>query len=112
MSQIVRLSDVRRRRKGRVAFSRSELSQLLDIYSRRVARGDWRDYAIDLGIGMAAFSIFRHSYERPVYVVAKLVGPKGAHYAVFDQQSALVRQSDTLTEVLAVLRPAIRAVPR
>ena len=112
MSQIVRLSDVRRRRRGRVAFSRSELSQLLDIYSRRVARGDWRDYAIDLGVGMAAFSIFRRSYERPVYVVAKLVGPTGAHYAIFDQQNNAVRQSDTLAEVLAILRPAVRAASR
>src|SRR6266550_3001274 len=28
-------------------FTRSELNQLLGLYSRQVARGIWRDYAID-----------------------------------------------------------------
>ena len=28
-------------------FSRSELGQLLSLYSRRVVNGEWRDYAID-----------------------------------------------------------------
>lgn len=102
MSHVVRLSDVQRQRRGRVAFSRAELSQLLNIYSRRVARGEWRDYAIDHGVAMAAFSIFRHSYERPVYVVAKLVGPRGAHFAVFDHQNNSINRGETLAEVLSV----------
>lgn len=112
MSQVVRLADVRRQRRGRIAFSRSELSQLLDVYSRRVARGDWRDYAIDHGIAMAAFSVFRHSYERPVYVIAKLVGPRGVHFAVFDQESNSIRRGETLPEVLSVFQSSGRGLTR
>ena len=107
MSQIVRLADLRRRRRGRVAFSRFELSQLLNIYSRRVARGEWRDYAIDHGVGMAAFSIFRRSHERPVYVVAKLVGPRGAHFLVFDHQDGTAKRAESLAEALTIFQPAL-----
>ena len=111
MSQIVRLSDVRRGRRGRVAFSRIELSQLLTVYSRRVARGEWRDYAIDHGVGMAAFSIFRRSHERPVYVVAKLVGPRGAQFVVFDHQNAIAKRAESLAEVLSHFHVTLSIVP-
>ena len=54
-----RLSDARRT----LYFTRSELNQLLGLYSRNVARGVWRDYAIDHRDGQALFSVFRHTHE-------------------------------------------------
>src|SRR5437899_11744892 len=52
-------------------FTRAELNQLLGLYSRQVARGMWRDYAIDHREGMALFSVFRHTHEAPVYRIVK-----------------------------------------
>ncbi|NBR41190.1 MAG: DUF2794 domain-containing protein [Alphaproteobacteria bacterium] len=52
-------------------FNRDELGQILATYSTRVASGEWRDYAIDHLPGSAAFSIFRHTHETPLYVVEK-----------------------------------------
>jgi len=74
MAGVVRLEEYRaKRRKGAavVYFSRHELDQLLSLYSRRVASGEWRDYAIDHAAGCAFFSVFRHSYDRPLFSVAK-----------------------------------------
>ena len=52
-------------------FNRTELGQILATYSTRVASGEWRDYAIDYLPGSAAFSIFRHTHETPLYIVEK-----------------------------------------
>ena len=49
--------------KSRVFFDRQELRQLLDVYSRRVASGEWHDYAMDQRGNCAVFSIFRHSFD-------------------------------------------------
>jgi len=73
MSKVVRL-DHFRRSKRHVSFSKAELRALMNIYSRRVAAGEWRDYAIDHHAGMAVFSIFRSSYELPLYRVTKIAG--------------------------------------
>ncbi len=108
MTHIVLLSDVRRR-KRRVYFDRRELSQLLALYSDRVIGGEWRDYAIDHAIGVAVFSVFRHSHDRPVYAIAKLAGPHGTAYAVFDGRSRLKRAS-SLADVLAVFDKRLRLV--
>lgn len=52
-------------------FTRGELGLILAAYSARVAAGEWRDYALDHLKGSAAFSIFRHTHETPVYVIEK-----------------------------------------
>lgn len=71
MAKIFRLGDYRRS-KARVTFQRAELAQILAVYSRRVASGEWRDYAIDHERGMAVFSVFRHAAERPMFLIIKL----------------------------------------
>ncbi|MGL5447625.1 MAG: DUF2794 domain-containing protein, partial [Rhabdaerophilum sp.] len=39
-----------------VRFDRRELSEILNVYGRHVASGEWRDYAIDFGRDRAVFS--------------------------------------------------------
>ena len=65
-----RISNPKKLRKP-LFFNRGELGQILATYSTRVASGEWRDYAIDHLPGSAAFSIFRHTHETPLYVVEK-----------------------------------------
>src|SRR5438045_1923528 len=55
-------------------FTRSELNQLLGLYSRNVARGVWRDYAIDHRDGQALFSVFRRTHESAAYTIVKSAG--------------------------------------
>src|SRR5580700_1289958 len=52
-------------------FTRSELNQLLGLYSRNVSRGVWRDYAIDHRDGRALFSVFRHTHDSALYTIVK-----------------------------------------
>jgi hypothetical protein len=110
MANLVRLSDHRRSHR-RIFFTRKELNVLLGVYSRRVASGEWRDYAIDQQPGMAVFSIFRSSLERPLFAIAKCTGvpqksaSKGAGdgvFVVFSGRQKL-KQGKTLEEVLEVL---------
>ena len=78
MATIVRLSEFRRRQKI-TFFSRSELNQLLSLYSRQVMRGEWRDYAIDQREGAAVFSVFRHTQEGALYTIVKTAPGAGRH---------------------------------
>lgn len=108
MTSIVRLADYRRS-KGRVFFNRAELSQLLTLYSTRVARGEWRDYAIDHSVGIAIFSIFRHANDRPIYAIAKSLSGGETDYSVFDQHRR-VERSRSLNDVLEAFDRKLRLV--
>lgn len=81
-------------------FSRSELQKLLNLYSRCVSNGEWRDYAIDQKNGMAIFSVFRHTHERPLFSIAKR--DSGNEYIVYAGPQKLKR-ANTLEEALSVL---------
>ncbi|MCZ4280418.1 DUF2794 domain-containing protein [Kiloniella laminariae] len=86
-----------------VTFDRKELGMLLSIYSQRVARGEWRDYAIDLLDDCAVFSIFRHAHETPLFAIIKAKGHKNRYdeFTVFNGQKRLTK-SRNLPEALSV----------
>src|SRR5579863_3945810 len=67
---VLPLRDYRSARRT-LYFTRAELNQLLGLYSRNVARGIWRDYAIDHRDGQALFSVFRHTHESAAYTMVK-----------------------------------------
>ena len=48
---------------NQVTFDRRELDRILGLYGRKVAAGEWRDYAIDFLKDRAVFSVFRRSSE-------------------------------------------------
>ncbi len=76
----------------------------MNVYSRRVASGEWRDYAIDHMVGMAIFSIYRSSFETPLFRIAKVAGRsvnEQTEWMVVSRGERLKR-STSLTEVLAV----------
>jgi hypothetical protein len=92
-----------------VSFDRRELSAILDIYGRKVAQGEWRDYAIDFLRERALFSIYKRASERPLYVVEKSpkLRNKQGQYMVMSQDGRILRRGHSLTAVLRVLEPKL-----
>ena len=93
------------REKPYVAFDRHELSEILKVYGRMVAAGEWRDYAIDHLVDRAVFSIFRRSSEVPLYRVEKnpkLARKQGA-YSVIAQTGMILKRGGELSRVLRVI---------
>ena len=92
-------------------FNRNELGQILATYSSRVACGEWRDYAIDHMPGAAAFSIFRHTHETPLFVIEKQQRhPKeSARFILWDRQKTLLKAS-SLTDIIGYFNRLPRLV--
>jgi len=109
MSQVIRFRKARGQ-PAFVHFTRDEMNRLLSLYSRQVAAGEWRDYAIETGRDCAVFRVYNRANERPAYSFVKLgqTDRKG-QYAVFDSQRKL-RQSNEITEALAVFGRQLRLV--
>lgn len=126
MAQLYRLSfDQGRKRPGSgpgprwgqrlgppVFFNRLELNQLLSLYSRQVARGEWRDYAIDQRAGRAVFSVFRHAQAPPLFRISKKADAAGCG-RLFEvtRGHEVVRAASSLADVLEIFRRTPR-MPR
>ena len=95
-----------------VSFDRHELREILALYGRKVAEGEWRDYAIDFSPQKAVFAIFRRSSENPLYRIEKdpaLARRQGA-YAVVAAGGLVLRRGPDLKRVIGVLEKKLRLV--
>jgi len=97
---------------SKVTFSRRELDRILSLYGRKVAAGEWRDYAIDFLKDRAVFSVFRHASEMPIYRIEKdprLERRQGA-YSVISATGHILRRGHELDRVLGALDRSLRLV--
>ena len=111
---VLPLRDYRRTRRT-LYFTRGELNLLLGLYSRNVARGVWRDYAIDHRDGQALFSVFRHTHESPVYSIVKSAAASGGstgqpEFIVMSGRQRLLAAKN-LPDALEFFRSKLSVVP-
>lgn len=88
-----------------IVFNHQELTTILTVYGRKVAAGEWRDYAIDLNRDKAVFSVFRRASEFPLYRIEKdpkLARKQGA-YSVVAAGGLILKRGQELARVLEVL---------
>ena len=90
---------------SQICFSREELREILNLYGRKVATGEWRDYAIDFTRERAVFSVFRRAAEAPFYRIEKepkLALRQGA-FCVSNAAGLILKRGNELVRVLRVL---------
>lgn len=94
-----------RRDSSTTVFDRRELSDILALYGRKVAAGEWRDYAMDFGRETAVFSVYRRTSEWPIYRIEK--NPRNARkqgaYSVISATGHILKRGHELKRVLEVL---------
>lgn len=95
-----------------VMFDRRELMQVLNLYSRMVAAGEWKDYAIDSLKDSAVFSVFRRASETPLFRIEKtprLARRQGA-FSVVNANGMILKRGHELSNVLRVFDKHLRVV--
>ena len=95
-----------------VTFHRRELDAILHVYGRKVAEGEWRDYAIDHLKDRAVFSVFRRASEVPLYRIEKnpkLARRQGA-YCVVAATGLILKRGHELEQVLELFEKSPKLV--
>jgi hypothetical protein len=97
------------RQKPYVGFDRRELNTILNLYGRKVAAGEWRDYAMDFLKDRALFSVYKRASERPLYVIEKnpRLRSKQGQYMVTIEEGRVLKRGHELEVVLRVLELAV-----
>ena len=95
-----------------VSFNRHELREIMNLYGRMVAAGEWRDYAMDFSADKAVFSIFRRTSEMPLYRIEKdpKLARKQGTYSVVAPMGQILRRGPDLARVIAVIDKRIKLV--
>jgi hypothetical protein len=97
---------------SQVTFDRAELRRLFGLYGRKVAAGEWRDYAIDFLKDRAVFSVFRRACEVPLYRIEKnpRLARRQGTYSVISATGLILRRGPELDRVLRALDKSLSVV--
>ena len=95
-----------------VMFDRKELNLILNLYSKMVGAGEWKDYAIDSMKECAVFSVFRRATETPLFRIEKtpkLARKQGA-FSVVNANGSILKRGHELSLVLCVFDKTLKLV--
>ena len=86
-----------------IFFSKYELTSILNLYSKQVSKGFWKDYALDSNANTAIFSIYKHSHDRPIYQIIKksLKGFRNMPDFFITKDTEIINKSSEISIVLS-----------
>ena len=95
-----------------IGFNRLELNEILAVYGRMVADGEWRDYAIDQLKDKAVFSVFRRASEVPLYRIEKQprLARRQGTYSVIAATGLILKRGHDLANVLQIFEHRMKLV--
>ena len=96
--KIKKINDFRHNKSSlkKVYFLKNELASILDIYSKNVSKGIWKDYALDHNNSSAIFSVFRSSFECAVLEIHKKKIFNGFEYFIIKNKKIICSSKDLL----------------
>ncbi len=99
-----RITSGQIRAASQVAFHRTELGLILNVYGHMVSQGEWKDYAIDFLKDKAVFSIYRRASEHPLYTIEKnpRLKDKQGQFSVTAPGGLILKRGHDLKAVLRV----------
>ena len=96
-------SGVMKINKNFIFFSKYELTSILNLYSKQVSKGFWKDYALDSKANTAIFSIYKHSHDRPIYQIIKksLKGFRNMPNFFITKDTEIINKSSEISIILS-----------
>ena len=111
MNNLVDFTNYRQKgpKRRAIFFTKDELRSILDLYSRHVAEGEWKDYAIDHQGPLACFSVFRHSFDQPLLSIGKRRNGKQTEF-LLTSNGRTIKRSRHLGDLLKFLAKPMKLI--
>ena len=76
-------------------FNKSELRIILNLYSKMVSKGFWKDYGLNISNRQVGFSVFKNAAENAMYRICKNFKPsnKNLKYLITDSNGKILNNS-------------------
>ena len=88
----------------RIAFHKTEMSKILNVYGKMVMAGQAKDYAIGMFRDHAVFAIFRRHAEAPTWRIEKVPALRDQQgtYVVYGGQNQVLKRGHDIETALKV----------
>ena len=85
-----------------IFFNKSELALILNLYSRMVSSGDWKDYGLSISKREVSFNVYHRTSEVPIYKITKNLKPKNENekYLIKNSLDKIINNSQDLKNLI------------
>ena len=92
-----------------VRFKKKEINLIMEVYSRKISTGEWKDYSISFQKNYAIFSIHKSFKYIPYYQIKKNLLKRKAYTLLHN--NSIVLYSNTLYVIVNHLKkPSLKLV--
>ena len=92
-----------------VRFKKEEINLIMEVYSRKISTGEWKDYSISFQKNYAIFSIHKSLKYIPYYQIKKNLLKRKAYTLLHN--NSIVLYSNTLNVIVDHLKkPTLKLV--
>ncbi len=96
-------------RKDQVSFRKEEINQIMEIYSKKISIGEWKDYSITFRNDHAVFSIHKSYKLEPTFQIKKNLYRKKNF--TLTSHNNIIKTSNSLTNLISYLKkPTLKLV--
>ena len=83
-------------------FIKKELQCILNLYSKMVSNGSWKDYSLSSGSREVSFDVYQRASDRPVLRILKNLKPKyyNEKYLIKDKNGNILKKSENLSKLI------------
>ena len=93
-------------KKSLVRFKKEEINEIMDLYSKKISIGEWKDYSISFKDDQAIFSIHKSYKLGPIFQIKK-----NRKFFVLNKHNNTVKTSESLKKLLQYLKkPSLKLV--
>ena len=85
-----------------VRFKKEEINQIMEIYSKKISIGEWKDYSISFRKNCAIFSIHRSYRVGPLFQITK--NQFNGNPFILSSRNSIIATSTKLKPLLSYLK--------
>ena len=89
-------------KKRDIFFNKKEIQIILNLYSKMVSDGEWKDYGLTINKREVSFNIYHRNSDFPAYKITKNLKPKNRNekYKIKNAQNKIIKNSENLKNLI------------
>ena len=87
---------------SKLFFEKNELKTILNLYTKMVSAGSWKDYGLSISSKQVSFSVFKNAADKAIYEICKNFRPsnRNLRYFIKDSNGKILKNSFDLKILL------------
>ena len=81
---------------------KKELQSILNLYTKMVSNGSWKDYSFTSGVREVSFNVYQRASDKPVLSILKNLKPQyfNERYLIKDKNGIILKKSEDLNQLI------------